>query len=57
MNKFRMQMELGQKTNLAWVVQGRTWFGLWVTIKLFEDPDDPDYARLQAQELIDKLTE
>ena len=33
------------------------WFGLWHTVKTFRDDADPAYARLLADELIDKLTD
>lgn len=32
-------------------------FGLWLTIKSFSDSDDPDFARREAEELLDKLNE
>lgn len=32
-------------------------FGLWLTIKSFTDSDDPDFARREAEELLDKLNE
>ena len=37
-------------------VKGR-YFGLWHTVKTFRDDADPAYARLLANELIDKLTD
>lgn len=33
------------------------WLGLWHTVKTFRDGSDPAYARLLAEELIDKLTD
>ena len=33
------------------------WFGLWHTVKTFRDDADSAYARLLAEELIDKLTD
>lgn len=32
-------------------------FGLWVNVKSFRDTDDPDFARREAEELLDKLEE
>lgn len=32
-------------------------FGVWLTIKSFTDPEDPDFARREAEELLDKLNE
>nr|DAF09555.1 MAG TPA: hypothetical protein [Caudoviricetes sp.] len=40
-----------------YIVQVRTWLGLWVTIKPFYEPYDPDFARREAEELLDKLNE
>lgn len=41
----------------GYIVQVRTWLGLWVTIKTFYEPYDPDFARREAEELLDKLNE
>lgn len=31
--------------------------GFWVDVKSFFDPDDPDFAYREAQELLEKLEE
>ncbi len=41
----------------SYIVQVHTWLGLWVTIKPFYEPYDPDFARREAEELLDKLNE
>lgn len=41
----------------GYIVQVRTWLGLWINIKSFYEPYDPDFARRQAEELFDKLNE
>ena len=38
-------------------VQVQGFFGFWHTVKTFRDPSDPAYARLLAEELMDKLTD
>lgn len=38
-------------------VQVHTWCGIWVTIKEFEDITDFDFARREAEELLDHLNE
>lgn len=38
-------------------VQVRAWFGVWINVKSFCDEDDPDFARREAEELLDKLNE
>ncbi|QCD39700.1 hypothetical protein [Duncaniella freteri] len=38
-------------------VQVRTWPGLWIDVKQFKDEEDPDFARREAEELLDKLNE
>lgn len=40
-----------------YVAQVKTHFGVWVDIKSFFDPEDPDYARFLAYELLEKLQE
>lgn len=37
-------------------VQVRRWFG-WVDVKVFYDSYEPDFARLEAEELLEKLNE
>lgn len=41
----------------GYIVQVRTWLGLWVTVKRFHEPYDPDFAKHEAEELLDKLNE
>ena len=41
----------------GYIVQVRTWVGLWVNIKFFYGPYDPDFAKREAEELLDKLNE
>lgn len=41
----------------TYTVLVRSWFGLWVNVKSFCDTDDPDFARREAEELLDKLEE
>lgn len=41
----------------GYTVQVRTWLGLWVTIKHFYEPYDPDFTRREAEELLDQLNE
>lgn len=41
----------------GYIVQVRTWLGLWVTVKPFYEPYDPDFAKREAEELLDKLNE
>ncbi len=38
-------------------VQVHVMFGLWVNVKAFRDEEDPDFARREAEELLDKLNE
>lgn len=41
----------------GYIVQVRAWWGLWVNIKFFYEPYDPDFAKREAEELLDKLNE
>ena len=41
----------------GYMVQVRTVIGLWVGVKYFYDPYDPDFAKREAEELLDKLNE
>lgn len=41
-------------TTTAYLVQVRRWYG-WVTVKEFHDPEDPDFARREAEELLETL--
>lgn len=38
-------------------VQTKLLLGIWVTIKIFYDIDDHIFARLEAEELLEKLNE
>lgn len=40
-----------------YIVQVRTWIGLWIEVKNFYDPYDPDFAKSESEELLDKLNE
>lgn len=40
----------------AFAVQVRNAFGIWTTIKVFQD-EDVVFARIQAEELLEKLQE
>lgn len=41
----------------AYIVQVRAWWGAWVNIKKFVDVWDPDFARREAEEVLDNLNE
>lgn len=41
----------------TYAVQVRIMFGIWVNVKLFCDKEDPDFARREAEELLDILKE
>ncbi len=41
----------------TFTVQVHLLLGLWVNVKSFIDPEDPDFARREAEELLDKLNE
>lgn len=32
-----------------YIVQVRTWIGLWIDVKIFYDPYDPDFAKSEAE--------
>lgn len=56
--KYRIKTILGAGyTHLGYIVQVRAWWGLWVNVKYFDEPDAPDFARREAEELLDKLNE
>ena len=58
MKKYRVKMMLEDGNAIpGYYVQVRTWLGVWVTVKKFYDPYDPDFARREAEELLDKLNE
>lgn len=41
----------------GYMVQVRTYIGLWVGVKYFYDPHDSEFAKREAVELLDKLNE
>lgn len=41
----------------TFTVQVCTWLGLWIDVKQFKDEEDTDFARREAEELLDKLNE
>lgn len=56
--KYRIKIALGAGyARPGYVVQVCAWWGLWVNVKYFDEPDDPDFARREAEELLDKLNE
>ena len=56
--KYRIKTVLGAGYHFpAYLVQVRAWWGMWVNVKYFDDPEDPDFARREAEELLDKLNE
>lgn len=56
--KYRIKVILGVSyAHPGYIVQVRTWLGIWVNVKYFYYPEDPDFARREAEELIDKLNE
>lgn len=58
MKKYRIKKVLGVGGyHPLYIVQVHTWLGLWVDVKEYDDPDDPDFARREAEELLDKLNE
>lgn len=58
MNNYRIKtLHLIEGMAPAFAVQMRFIFGLWITIKMFHEVEDWPYAKMQAEELYDKLTE
>lgn len=56
--KYRIKMLLEDGYTVpGYMVQVRTVIGLWVGVKYFYDPYDPDFAKREAEELLDKLNE
>jgi len=56
--KYRIKIILyAGYTHPSYIVQVRAWWGMWVNVKYFDDPEDPDFARREAEELLDKLNE
>lgn len=41
----------------TYIIQIHILFGIWISVKSFTDTDDPDFARREAEELLDKLNE
>ena len=56
--KYRIKTAFGPDyTRPVYIVQVRAWWGAWVYVKHFHDHDDPDFARREAEELLEKLNE
>ncbi len=56
--KYRIKVfARGLFTIPGYYVQVRTYLGVWIVVKRFYDPEDPDFARREAEELLDKLNE
>lgn len=58
--KTKLEHDSGIDINLThpvFIVQVRAWWGAWVNVKVFYDPWDSDFARREAEELLDKLEE
>lgn len=55
--KYRIKTLFPETPSPAYLVQVRTWWGTWVNVKKFDDLNDPDFARREAEELLDKLNE
>ena len=55
--KYRIKATINPDyVNPCYKVQVLRWFG-WVDVKVFYDPYDRDFARREAEELLDKLNE
>lgn len=58
MKKYRIKTILGTDyIHPAYIVQVRAWWLLWINVKYFDDPFDPDSARREAEEPLDKLNQ
>ena len=56
--KYRIKTTIElEEVSPLYIVQVRTWIGLWIDVKIFYDPYDPDFANSEAEELLDKLNE
>lgn len=63
--KYRIKIVERRQVSDKWIminchtskVQVRAIFGIWITVKSFEDIDDPDFANREAHELLEKLEE
>lgn len=58
MKKYRIKVvpDAG-RIHPGYLVQVRSWWGLWVNVKYYEDFADPEYAKREAEELLEKLNE
>lgn len=59
MSKYRIKINHYHYHNfhcISYVVQVKACM-FWVTVKTFYDPNDTDFAKRQAEELLDKLLE
>lgn len=55
--KYRIKpLYLIESMGPAFAVQVRNFLGIWTTVKIFND-EDHVFARLQAEELLEKLQE
>lgn len=45
----------GNVISPVFIIQVRAWWGLWVNVKAFYEPYDPDYAKREAEELLENL--
>lgn len=59
MKKYRIKKTFSDGNGIdgcaAFIVQVRTWWGSWVNVKVFYDPWDTDFAKLEAEELLEHL--
>lgn len=56
--EYRIDTSLGPDFNTPlYAVQVKTWIGTWVNVKTFYDPADPAFAKMEAEELVEKLRE
>ena len=63
--KYRIKIVEKRQESDKWImsnsptfkVQVRAIFGIWITVKSFQDIDDPDFANREAHELLEKLEE
>lgn len=39
----------------VYIVQVKTWWGAWVNVKVFYDAFDPEFAKSEAEELLERL--
>lgn len=56
--KYRIKTMVDQSGIMpVYMVQVRTWWSMWVNVKQFYDPWEPEFALSEANELIEKLNE